>query len=221
MFERLERILKEEEFQRLKKIHILLIGIGGVGGYTFEALIRSGIENITIIDYDRFDITNMNRQILCTTDSLQKKKVEQAYQRAKLINEKAKVIPIEKQLKKEEITKEFLQKYDYIIDACDDVDVKVRLIEVCSSNDLTIISCMGTGNRFHPEMLKITSLNKTKNDPLARKIRQKLNKNTKALNTPVLWSEELPIKGKGLGTFCPVPMSAGAILASYIIKKEN
>ena len=221
MFERLQRILSQEEFERISNLNILLIGVGGVGGYTLEALIRSGIKRITIIDYDTFEITNMNRQILCTKETLLKSKVEAAKARAKLINETALINGINKKITKDDINPEFLKQFDAIIDACDDVEVKVKLIEECSNNSMNLISCMGTGNRFNPAMLETTKLGKTKNDPLSRKIRHKLKDNHKALNTTVLCSKEIPIKGKGLGTFCAVPMAAGAYLAAYAIKKEN
>ncbi len=215
MFNRVE-LLIGEKIKKLNQANILIIGIGGVGGYVFECLIRSGINNITIIDFDKIELSNLNRQIITTIDNLGLEKVEIAKKRALKINPKCQIKTINEALNKEniEIVK---NNYDYIIDACDDVKLKIALIKYCQDNKLNLISCMGTANKMEPEKLMITTLAKTYNDPLAKKIRTTLPK--KYLNTKVLWSSEVPIIKGCLGTFCAVPMVAGAMIGQYVINE--
>ncbi len=218
MYDRILKLIKKEELDVIKQAHLLIIGIGGVGGYMLEALVRSGFLHITVIDSDVFDITNLNRQILATEENIGKEKVIEAQKRAKLIEPDCEITPILKKLTEEDITKEFIKPYDYIIDACDTVLVKKKLFEVCSINQKNFISSMGTANRIHPESFIITSLEKTKNDPLAKKLRTLLKANKKALKCKVVCSLEVPKKQKELGTIAPVPMAAGAIIASEVIR---
>lgn len=217
MFDRIEKIIGNEKIEKIKKMSVLLVGLGGVGGYAFENLVRSGFENITIIDGDEIDETNLNRQILALRNNIGEKKVEIAKKRAEQINENCKVTVIGCFLETKDITKDFVQSFDYIIDACDTTDVKVFLIETCSINKVKLISSMGTANRTHADDFEIIPLSKTKNDPLARVLRKKLNHNKNYLQTKVVCSKEVPKKQKALGTISPVPMVAGALLVSYII----
>ena len=216
MFDRLE-LLIGKDIEKLKKANILLIGLGGVGGYVFECLIRSGIENITVIDFDKFDITNLNRQILATKETINMKKTEIALKRALLINSNCHIKTIDVALKEDNIKELINDSYDYIIDACDDVKTKISLIKYAKDHNLKLISCMGTANKKNPLLFKITNLDKTCNDPLAKKIRTSLPK--KYLNTKVLWSSEVPLIKRNLGTFCAIPMTAGAIIAQYVINE--
>ena len=216
MNERIIDIMGEENFEQIKHCSVLLIGLGGVGGYAFESLIRTGFKKITIVDFDLFEQSNLNRQIYATLETIGRSKCLAAKNRAAQISPDTDIKIIEKKLCKDDITKDFIKPYDYIIDACDDVSVKIALIENCQINKKKIISCMGTANRTHPELLTITTLDKTINDPLAKKIRTYF-KNTSHLKTKVVWSREVPIKQKKLGTICSVPMSAGSLLASFVI----
>lgn len=216
MNERILDLLGEEKFQKIQNCSVLLIGLGGVGGYAFEALIRSGFKNITIVDFDKFEESNLNRQIYALQQTIGKSKCEVALQRTHDINPNAQIKFFEEKLTEEKITNDFINDYDYIIDACDDGTVKIALIKVCGIAKKKLISCMGTANRTHPELLEITTLEKTANDPLAKKIRSAF-KNSSFLKTKVVWSREVPIKQKKLGTICSVPMSAGSLLASFVI----
>ncbi len=218
MYDRILKLISKEDLEKIRNTRVLLIGLGGVGGYAFECLIRSGFLKITVIDKDSFEESNLNRQILSTRNTLNLKKTEVAKERANDISLDIEVTTIFKNLQKEDITTEFIQDYDYIIDACDSVPVKVELIRVCSNAKTKLISSMGTANRIHPEMLQIRKLKDTQNDPLAKKLRTLLKKEEKALKTPVVCSMEIPKKQKELGTFVPVPMSAGAYLVSYVIR---
>lgn len=219
MFERLIRVIGMDSFEKLQNSNILLVGVGGVGGYAFEALVRSGIGHITVIDYDVIEESNINRQIIATLSTIGKMKVDVIKERGLLINSNCDIRTISKKLDSNSITELPLSEYDFIIDACDDTLVKKSLIVGSFNANIPIISCMGTGNRTHPELLKIQKLSNTKNDPLAKKMRSLLSKEDKKyLSAMVLCSEELPIKTDALGTVCPVPMAAGSILASYVIQ---
>ncbi|MCI8575727.1 MAG: tRNA threonylcarbamoyladenosine dehydratase [Bacilli bacterium] len=219
MFERLIRIIGQKNFECLQQQKILLVGVGGVGGYALEALVRSGIRYITIVDGDHIEETNLNRQIIATQTNIGCDKVMEARKRALLINPSCVIESKLDKLKKEEVSVLLQEGFDYVIDACDDINVKVELIKVCHQQNIKIVSCMGTGNRIFPEELMITALKHTKNDPLAKKIRSILNKeNVSFLDVDVVWSRELPVKTSLLGTVCSVPMSAGSLLASYVIR---
>ncbi len=219
MFERTLRLISEEELSTIQNKKILLIGVGGVGGYILESLVRMGFSNITIIDKDKYEESNLNRQIGSTRDTLGIYKTDALITRAKSINPNIEISGINKMLTVDDITMDKISVYDFIIDACDDVKVKVELFKLTSSNNINFISSMGTGNRFHPELLDIKKLKDTTNDPLAKKIRHELKKNNKALNTKVLISSEVPMHLSNVGTVATVPMAAGAIIASYVFNK--
>ncbi len=218
MYNRILKLISEEELKKIENANILLIGLGGVGGFAFEALIRSGFHHITVVDKDSFELSNLNRQILATNKTIGKEKVKIAQKRAKMISPEIKVKVLKTHLKKEDITDSFLFSYDYIIDACDTVEVKIELIKKCAQLKKKCISSMGTANRIHPEMLEIIPLKQTSYDPLAKKIRQALKNEKKALNTLVVCSKEQPRKNKFLGSLVPVPMASGAILISKVIE---
>lgn len=206
------KILIGDDFNKLTKVKVLIVGIGGVGGYVLECLIRSGIKNITVMDPDKVEITNLNRQILAT-NNINEAKVISAQKRALSINPDCKIEAIQQKLTIDNI--DIINEYDYVIDACDDVQAKVSLIIESKEKKINLISCLGTANRFQPMAFKITTLDKTYHDPLAKKIKNKLPK--KYWHTKVVWSEEYPIKRKELGTICPVPMGAGSLLAMSVL----
>lgn len=220
MFDRIIQVIGEKSFQKLQNAHILIIGIGGVGGYALENLIRSGFENITICDYDIIEKSNINRQIIANSNNIGNLKVQEAKKRAKEINPNCQITIEETKLTIGNMLELFKKHFDFVIDACDDSVIKVELICHTMDQEIPMISCMGTGNRLHPEALEIIKLVKTKNDPLAKKIRNLLRKKSeKYLNVMVVCSKEDPLKSESLGTICPVPMTAGALLSSYVIQK--
>lgn len=219
MFERLELMINKEKLNKLQNINVLIVGIGGVGGYALEALVRTGIKNITIVDNDIIDISNINRQIISLHSNIGQEKVKIASLRAKDINPDINIISLNKFVLNDKIDELFNTKYDYIIDACDTITTKMLLIKKAQDLNIKIISCMGTGNRLNPQELTITKLNKTNNDPLAKNLRRILKENNINTNINVVWSRELPIKtnNRTPGSCVIVPMSAGNLLASYII----
>lgn len=217
MNDRTIKLIGEDNIKKIQAVHILVVGLGGVGGATVEALVRSGVENITIIDSDKVDTSNLNRQILATKNTINMNKTEVCKQRILEINPKAKVKIYQMFLNRNTIS-ELEETYDYIIDACDSIDTKVLLIKFALENHSKIICSMGTGKRLNPEKLKISTLNKTYNDPLAKIMRYKIKKAGLSLNVPVVFSEELPINNdKIVGSMIFVPSSAGLLLAYYVI----
>lgn len=226
MRERLSLIFNNDILERFKTSKVLIVGIGGVGGYALESLVRSGFENITIVDKDVVDKTNLNRQIISLNSNIDKPKVEVAKIRALDINPNCKISTINEFILEDNIDLLNIKSFDYIIDACDTITTKILLIDYCNKNNIKVISCMGTGNRVDSTKLSITKLNKTYNDPLAKNIRRILKEKNIRVNPNVIWSSELPIKthSRTPGSIILVPMQAGNLCASFIIndilKKE-
>lgn len=222
-FNRLENLIGSFSLEELEKSSVLVFGLGGVGGYVVEALARSGIGNLILVDYDKVDITNFNRQIIAVNNNIGKYKVDCFKERIENINENCNVITYKIKINNDNIKDIFNTKIDFVIDAVDDVRAKVSIINYCINHNINFISSMGTGNRLDPSKLTITTLDKTYNDPLARIIRSKFDKKIQKKIT-VSTSTELPIKVKDktvIGSNAFVPSSAGLLIASYIVKKLN
>ena len=166
MFERLEKIIDKNSFNRIQNTTVAVIGIGGVGGYVVETLIRNGIKNIIIVDKDEVDITNKNRQIIATDNTIGKSKVDVFEERILSINNNCNVTKLNIFLNDENKEELFKYNIDYIVDACDTVKTKLMLIKECLERNIKIISSMGTGNKMNPKKLEITTLKKTNYDPL-------------------------------------------------------
>ncbi|MDD4406837.1 MAG: tRNA threonylcarbamoyladenosine dehydratase [Bacilli bacterium] len=217
MFERMISLIGRDKFSKLQTTNVLVVGIGGVGGYALEALARSGIMNISIIDYDKIEITNLNRQIITSNDNIGLNKVDVAKERVIKINPDIKITIFNKSLNKDNIDFILENKYDYIIDACDTIDTKVLIIEKSLKYKFKLISCMGTANKTNPALLSITELSKTSNDPIAKILRKKIK--TLKINKKiyVVSSTEMPIANKILGTNSYIPGIAGLLCASYVI----
>ncbi len=218
MFERLISLIGRDKFTRLQTAKVLVVGIGGVGGYALEALVRSGIMNISIIDYDNIEISNLNRQIISDNETIGLSKVEVAKKRALKINPDVNINLFNEKLKEENIDVILENKYDYVIDACDMISTKVLLIEKSLKYKYKLISSMGTANKTNPALLSITELSKTTNDPIAKILRKKVKdlKINKKIN--VVSSSETPVlNGKVLGTNSYIPGIAGLLCASYVI----
>lgn len=216
MFERFE-LLVGNKIEDIKNKKVLVVGVGGVGSYTVESLVRCGIGSITIIDNDIIDITNLNRQLMTTTDNVGESKVEVLKKRIVSINPECSVNAINAFLDENNIDS-IVNDYDYVVDACDTVKTKVSLIKTCNKKNIKLISAMGTGNKMDPSKLEITDIYKTNYDPLAKLIRHECRRlGIKKLT--VVCSSELPIK-KGVKIISSnsfVPATAGLLITSYII----
>lgn len=217
-FERLE-LLIGDKINKIHSKHVLVIGLGGVGSYAVEALIRNGIENITIVDKDVIDITNLNRQLMTTFDNIGKYKTDEIEKRIISINPNCKVKKITKNIDLNNIDELFIDNIDYVVDACDTLSVKMELIRICKRKDIKLISSMGTGNKMDPSRLKIIDIKKTNYDPLAKKIRKMIRDEKINGKVMVVCSDEQPnVKiNKRIPSNSFVPATSGLLCASYII----
>ena len=228
IFSRTEILIGKEAMERLKCAHVAVFGLGGVGGYTAEALARSGVGTLTLVDNDTISVTNLNRQIIALQSTVGMKKTDAAEQRIKSINPDIKIIKRDVFYLPETAESFDFSEYDYIVDAVDTVKAKLTLAENAQKSNTPIISSMGTGNKLHPEMLEIADISETSICPLARVMR----KECKARGIKKLlcvYSKEAPLtpaqteETKGtLGRPVPgstafVPGTAGLIIAGRVI----
>jgi len=210
--------------EKLSRSHVAVFGLGGVGSFAVEALARAGIGKMTLIDFDRIALTNINRQIHALDDTLGRFKTEVMAERILNINPALQVMSITERYQAENRFKFFEQEYDYVIDAIDDVAGKVSLAQECAARKIPLISCMGTGNKIDPTAFRVTDVFSTAVDPLARVMRRKL-KAVGVDKLKVVYSPEEPIKvdlnenGKLVpGSVSFVPPVAGFILAGEVLK---
>ena len=220
-FMRFHLLVGEDEAMQFRSKTVLILGVGGVGGYVVEALARCGISTLILVDYDIVDITNINRQLVALDSTIGKKKVDLFENRIKDINAQCKVIKIDQRIDSDNYLELFQYKIDFIADCCDDIRVKKCIIEYALENHINIISSMGLGNRMNPSMLEIIDIRKTCNDPLARIIRKFVNDKKIKSKLPVVCSKELPKKLKGsiISSNSFVPATGGLLIASYIVKE--
>ena len=221
MFERLKLLIGEENLKKIQNSKILIVGLGGVGGECVISLIRSGIKDIVLIDFDKVDITNLNRQVVAYHSTIGLYKTDVLEKIILDINPECNVKKYTLYLDDTNI-KEIMdnEKPTFIIDCCDSKKTKMAIIKESLDRNTLFISSMGTGNKMDPSMLEIVDIRKTNNDPLARIFRkwvkdEKINK-----KIPVLCSKEVPVySGKVVASNSFVPNSAGLLITSYVINK--
>ncbi len=218
-------LLGEENVEKLKNKKILVFGVGGVGGYTCEALARTGVGRIDIVDNDTVSLSNINRQIIALHSTVGQKKVDVMKSRMLDINPSIVVNAFDTFYTPEVSEKFDFTKYDYVIDAIDTVAGKIDLAEKCDALNVPIISSMGAGNKLDPCAFKVADIYKTSVCPLAKAVRTALKKKgVKKLKT--VYSEELPHiniynneQGKRIPASCAfIPSVVGLIIASEVIK---
>lgn len=220
MYDRITKLIGETNIKKINNTTVAVIGLGGVGGSALECLVRSGIENIIIVDFDKIDITNLNRQIISNIDNIGNSKVEEWTKRINIINPSTKVTPLNLKLDMNNIEELFNLKFDYLIDAIDDIPMKEEIIKRCLTNNIEIISSMGTGNKLDPSQLEITDIKNTSYDPIAKRIRKYMKDNNLKGKLPVVYSKEQNSKFEGsIPSMIFVPSTAGILCANYVIKK--
>ena len=223
-FSRTELLLGTAAMKKLAATRVAIFGVGGVGGYALEALVRSGVGEIDIIDYDTVSESNINRQIIATEDSVGKYKVDVCRERALSINSEVKINAIRSFFSVDNADEFDLSGYDYIIDAIDTVSAKIELIVRAEAAGTRIISSMGAGNKLDPTRFEVSDIYKTSVCPLARVMRTELKKR-EVKKLKVVYSKEEPIKrtvdGNGRhapGSIAFVPSVVGLIIAGELIK---
>ncbi len=225
-FSRTELLIKKEGVEKLSKAKVAVFGIGGVGGFVTEGLVRAGIGNIVLIDHDTVSESNLNRQIIATTKTIGKYKVDVMKERILDINPNANV----------EVHKEFFMpssgtdiindSLTYVVDCIDTVTAKIEIINRCKNLNIPVISAMGTGNKLDPSKFEITDISKTSVCPLAKVMRKEL-RNRGITNLKVIYSKEEPIKTGVIdeeshkqvpGSISFVPSVAGLMIAGEIVR---
>ena len=222
-FVRTSYVLGKEAINTLKNMRVAIFGLGGVGGYVAESLARTGIEHFALIDHDTISISNINRQIIATKDTIGRRKVDVMKERMLSINEDIKIDIYPMFFDENNCDFIDLGSFDYIVDAIDSVKSKVLLIKIAKEKEVPIISSMGTGNKIDPTKLLVADIYKTEICPLAKVMRHELKKiGIKKLK--VVYSKEIPIISddkedkKIIGSTAFVPSSAGLLIASEVIK---
>ena len=224
-FARIVKMTNQEWLENLQTKKVAVFGLGGVGSYVVEALVRNGIGEIVLVDHDKIDITNLNRQIYALHSTRGMNKVDLAKARCLDINPNLKITTYQQFYLPDQGMEEIFSDCDFVVDAVDTVKAKIALIENCHKLKIRIISSMGTGNKLKPECFEITDVFKTSVCPLARVMRREL-KIRGIKKCPVLYSKEQPQKVADAtpGSVSFVPSVAGLMIAGYVIKelvKEN
>lgn len=217
--ERLESQIGKENIEKLKNSTVLIIGLGGVGGYALESIVRSGIQNLIIVDADTIESSNLNRQLISLQSNIGEKKVDAFEKRILDINPNAKIKKIDQYITEENINLLFEEKIDYLIDACDTVPTKKLIIKQCINKKIPMISCMGMGRKLDISKIKVQDIRKTSYDPIAKKIRKMINEEHIKEKVMVVSSTEQPVTNtkKHISSNSFVPAVAGINCASYII----
>lgn len=230
-YSRTELLIGEEGVSRLKKSSVLVFGVGGVGSHCIEALARSGVGKLILVDNDVVSMTNINRQSIAYHSTVGKYKTEIMRDRIKDICPEIEVVTYETFVLPENIDTLFTEKVDYIIDAIDTVTAKLALVEMAKEKNIPIISSMGTGNKLHPERFEVTDIYKTSVCPLCKVMRKEL-KARGIRKLKVLYSKEQPVDTSGKvieekmgkrrslpGSISFVPPVAGLIIAGEVVRE--
>ncbi|HGM3220521.1 TPA: ThiF family adenylyltransferase [Clostridioides difficile] len=220
-------LVGDDGIEKLNNSNIIVFGVGGVGSFTVEALARAGVGNITIVDFDDVDITNINRQIPALHSTVGRYKVDVMEERILDINPNINIKKIRSLYNKDTSDEILTERYDYVVDAIDMVSSKIHLIETCEKKGLKIISSMGMGNKLDPTKIVVTDIHKTSTCPLAKVMRKEL-RDRGIKNLKVVYSTEQPIELKKKvmngrkvtpGSVSFVPSVGGLIIASVIVNE--
>lgn len=230
-FSRTELLIGTEGLENLRNATVMVLGVGGVGSHCIEALARSGVGKLILVDNDKVSQTNINRQSIAYQSTVGEYKTKLMKDRIYDINPSADVVTYEMFILPENLQEIFRGKVDYIIDAIDTVTAKLALVAYAKEHEIPIISCMGTGNKLHPELFEITDISKTSVCPLCKVMRKEL-KNRGIYHLKVLYSKEKPIDTSGAdtgedkgvrrslpGSIAFVPPVAGLMIAGQVIRE--
>ena len=216
-FQRLE-ILLQDKLKKLRNLKVLILGVGGVGGSAAIALARMGINEITLVDYDKVDITNINRQVIAYHSTVGKLKVDVLKDLIKDINPSCNVITYPIFYNEDNKDLIFDNNYDYILDCCDSIKSKEIIIRESVKRNINIISSMGAGFKFNPSKIEITKLKNTSYDKLAKILRYNLKDNKDCLDIRVVYSKEtIEHHDKVIGSNSIIPNMFGLYMASIIL----
>lgn len=220
--DRTKALIGENGVKKLEDSHVAVIGVGGVGGYVCLMLARAGVGRITLVDFDRVDETNINRQVVANVNTVGMLKTEIMKNMILSINKDCKVDIFSERFCAQFADKLFSNKFDYVVDAIDSVSDKIELIVYCKHHDINIISAMGAGNRIDIPHFKVMDIYKTSNDGLARVIRKKLREQG-IEKLDVVTSESPAIKNDEnkniIGSISYYPAMCGCVLSAYVINK--
>lgn len=221
-FLRTRWLIGNEALEMLKEKCVIVFGIGGVGGHCAEALLRSGIGTVDIVDFDRVDVTNINRQLVATMETVGELKVDALKSRLLSILPESRVHAYSLRVSEDTIDRFDFASYDYAIDALDQVSAKLLLAQSAQEANTPFISAMGAGNKLHPELLEITMLSKTSMCPLAKVMRRETKRRGIA-DYAVVYSKGAPHKEEGKGERSPasisfVPPASGLLIASKVVR---
>lgn len=230
LFERSLLVFEEQGIHQLRKAHVLVAGVGGVGGFVIEALARAGVGKLTIIDHDDVSASNLNRQIIALESTKGQNKADVMKARIADINPDCEVITLKRFLKPEDMDALLSEPYDYVVDAIDSLNCKVALLVTAKQKGYQVVSSMGAGRRIDPSKIELTDFSKTHTCGLAKNIRQRLRKQGIKKGIPVVFSTELPMaagpmediegaRGRVVnGTASYMPGIFGLMLAGLVIK---
>ena len=223
-FERTQRLFGKENMDILSGAHILVVGVGGVGGYATEMIARCGVGKLTIVDFDTVSVSNINRQIIALSSTVGKPKVEVLKERIFEINPNCTVVAINQKFD-ESLAKEiFSQKFDFVVDAIDDLENKLLLVKIAKEKGIKIVSAMGAGNRVGIPTFEVCDVFKTHSDGLAKKFRKML-KDGGVSSLDVVFSKEKPILNKAenekivIGSTSYSPAMCGCVISAFVINK--
>lgn len=224
-FDREIILINNDNFKKIQSANVIVFGVGGVGGYVCEFLVRAGISNLTIVDYDKIDVTNINRQIIANNNTIGKEKIETLKERLQGINNNIKIFAIKSKLTVDNINSYNLENYDYVIDCIDDVDAKFNLVKYCYFNKINCISSLGAGNKYCVPSYVVSDIFKTNYDAIGKKLRKYCRENCiKKHNVVYSNVETVKVQGGIIGSISYHPPACASVLSGFVINeliKEN
>ncbi len=221
MFQRVEQLLGTDALSRIGAQRVIIFGVGGVGSWCAEALVRTGIRQLTIVDSDCVEVSNINRQLMATAETVGQVKVEAMRQRLLTINPEADITALQCRFTGETAEAFHLEQYDYIIDAIDSLKDKALLIELACQTDAKLFSSMGAALKLDPTKVQVAEFWKVKGDPLARALRNRFKKQQRypKRKFKCVYSDEVvQTQGEGKGSLVQITAVFGMTLASLVIQ---